>query len=412
MGFARLKVRDHEAAGRGRRQEQQPASVERAHAATGVRFGEPVIVHGQWNDSTGLRLDGNESMMDSFFSLASDAFMFGQYENHLARGEAVFVASNDSGRSWHLSQVRRPIYTVSPRCQKVLDQYCNNEKDVGANCMDLQKQQFGRSMAPYYARYNQGLKFGLDWRCYSHESLSPDLKHWSPTSKTPSAFCSAPGAALQEIVVHNSLNNNSWAGAEQALTGHGKRAPGTLRTLGQLETRGPTSFGSAGTFEYSLAGGGELKVEPSGRGTSFTGLPRPLLTTTPNIKGKPYKCMGTKSFYEPVVSLTLHDGTFLACSIVCFADSPTITLLGGTPYANGSYAGRSLVAWRSTDGYDWKFAGIITDAKDMMAAPTRSLGGNSEENDLALMADGKTIMVVMRTDGACQLSTSCGNYWH
>jgi hypothetical protein len=35
----------------------------------------------------------------------------------------------------------------------------------------------------------------------------------------------------------------------------------------------------------------------------------------------------------------------------------------------------------------------------MMAQPTRSLAGNSEENDLSLMADGKTVMCVMRTDG-------------
>jgi hypothetical protein len=59
------------------------------------------------------------------------------------------------------------------------------------------------------------------------------------------------------------------------------------------------------------------------------------------------------------------------------------------------------VAWRSADGFDWKYVGTITDAEDMMAEPTRSLGGNTEENDLALMADGKTIMIVMRTDGDC-----------
>lgn len=51
---------------------------------------------------------------------------------------------------------------------------------------------------------------------------------------------------------------------------------------------------------------------------------------------------------------------------------------------------------------------MITDAKDMMAQPTRSLAGNSEENDLALMADGKTVMVVMRTDGDCNCAGATG----
>ena len=221
--------------------------------ASSVRFGPPVIVRGAWNTSTGLQLDGNESSMDSFYSLGKDSFMFGQYETHLSQGEAVFVASNDSGASWYLSGIRNPAITaVSPRCQKVMDQFCNNMPpgSDGTDCITPQTKHWGRSMAPYYARYDQALKFGVAWRCYSYESLSPDLKHWSPSSKTPDAFCSQPGAALQEIAFKNSNQSLGWAGPEQALTGHGTRAPGTLRTLGRLELRSPTSFGSADTFEY------------------------------------------------------------------------------------------------------------------------------------------------------------------
>ena len=38
-------------------------------------------------------------------------------------------------------------------------------------------------------------------------------------------------------------------------------------------------------------------------------------------------------------------------------------------------------------------------------------GGNSEEKDLALMADGKTVMIVMRVDGDCNCkvrASACG----
>ena len=255
-----------------------------AGGGTGIRFAPPVIVHGGWNTSAGLHLDGNETMMDSFYSLGEDSFLFGQYETHLDQGQAVFVASNDSGASWHLAGIRNPgVSPVSPRCQKVLDQFCNNNASCGADCISPQTKRWGRSMAPYYARYDQGLKFGLAWRCYSHESLSPDLKHWSPTSKTPSAFCSAPGAALQSIAAKNSNQSLGWAGFEQALTGHGARAPSKLQTLGKLQLRSPTSFGSAGTFEFSVGGGGELRVAGGALGglpgASFTGLPRPVKHT-------------------------------------------------------------------------------------------------------------------------------------
>lgn len=49
------------------------------------------------------------------------------------------------------------------------------------------------------------------------------------------------------------------------------------------------------------------------------------------------------------------------------------------------WTARSLVAWRSKDGYDWSFQGIITDAKDYVPQDTGI--GNSEENDMAIMAD-------------------------
>ena len=71
-------------------------------SSTTVQFGAPVIVHGAWNDSAGFRRDGNESMMDSFHSLGSDYFMFGQAipsnVSDLSPGEAVYVASTELRR--------------------------------------------------------------------------------------------------------------------------------------------------------------------------------------------------------------------------------------------------------------------------------------------------------------------------
>jgi len=63
---------------------------------------------------------------------------------------------------------------------------------------------------------------------------------------------------------------------------------------------------------------------------------------------------------------------------------------------------------RSVDGHEWKFIGVITDAKDYV--PNETTAGNTEENDMALMADGKTVMVVMRTDGDCNCAGATGGF--
>lgn len=378
--------------------------------APSVRFLPPVIVHGAWNTSRGWRLDGNESMMDSFYAL-DDNFLFGSYMEHwnLESGEGVFVASNDSGRSWHLSQILKPqpAEHVSPACQERLDAFCNNESTVGPDCLDPQTKAFHRKMGPMYALFDKGLNFGTAWRCYSHESLAPDMKRWSATSKTPSAFCSRPGPALARLATScDGAADRNWAGGEQALTGHGLRAPGTLRTLGLLHAGSDgndnkTSFSSAGAYQYSISGDQTLAIHPTPRGTSFTGLPKPMLSLAPSEPGKPFQCFGpSRAFFEPVSSVALPDGSFLAANVLCFDDSPSVV-------SNPNISAKSLVAWRSTDGFDWTFQGIITDARDYV--PHKSTAGNTEENDMAMAADGKTVMVVMRTDGDCNCAGATGH---
>ena len=69
------------------------------------------------------------------------------------------------------------------------------------------------------------------------------------------------------------------------------------------------------------------------------------------------------SFFNPVASVVLSDGSYLCATIVCFADAPSL------PWKK-TEAARSLVAWASVDGYTWKFKGIITDAKDVVPQAT------------------------------------------
>jgi hypothetical protein len=275
-----------------------------AAAGVSLQFLAPVILHGAWNSTangygpyqngSGLPvLDGNESFTDTFFAL-SDTFLFGQYNYYGGAGQRPYIVSNDSGRSWHHSNL-----------------------------------------------------LAAEW--------------W-------------------------------WTSSEQTLTGHGRRPARTLRLSGALHN-GPNgtavlphdfphdfprdfefALSSANTVEYSESASGELLATPQ-NGSSYTGLPRAMIDTYHNRS-----CMGhNRSFFMPVASTVLEDGSFLSATVLCFADSPSV------PWSKTETA-RSLVAWHSEDGYRWTFKGIITDAKNYV--PETTYYGNSEENDMALTADG------------------------
>ena len=72
----------------------------------------------------------------------------------------------------------------------------------------------------------------------------------------------------------------------------------------------------------------------------------------------------------------------------------------------------SLVAWRSVDnGEIWDYRGIITDGNKVREHWSNfSTRGNTEEHDLAVTGDGKTVMIVMRTDGDCTCDMAKGPY--
>ena len=92
-----------------------------------------------------------------------------------------------------------PPTPITPACQAALDAYCNNETLDGATCIDPQRKQWGRSMAPYTA-INAAVPQrspAAQWRCFSHEALV-DGK-WSAKAKTPNAYCSGPGPQLQSL---------------------------------------------------------------------------------------------------------------------------------------------------------------------------------------------------------------------
>ena len=92
-----------------------------------------------------------------------------------------------------------PPTPITPACRAALDAYCNNETLDGPTCIDPQRKQWGRSMAPYTALFSAVPQRSpaAQWRCFSHEALV-DGK-WSAKAKTPNAYCSGPGPQLQAL---------------------------------------------------------------------------------------------------------------------------------------------------------------------------------------------------------------------
>ena len=190
-----------------------------------------------------------------------------------------------------------------------------------------------------------------------------------------------------------------WPWDGTGLSGHANpRAPRTLRTLGNLSTHGPpagpwTGFASNSSMEILLdsqTGGIGFDQSP-GRGVTFSGLP-------PFPRPKKW-CDARAGWDTPLAITVLPDGSYLAASTVCFGIVPTTF----DPEASAT----SLIAWRSTDaGLNYKYAGVIVDAKDVV--PHNSTRGPTNEVDLAMTARVGVVMAVIRMDGDCHCSGATG----
>jgi hypothetical protein len=64
----------------------------------------------------------------------------------------------------------------------------------------------------------------------------------------------------------------------------------------------------------------------------------------------------------------------------------------------------SIVAIKSADGYSWSYAGAVANASGPGGYPNSTFG--PDENDIAVLGDGKTILCVIRMDGDAGCSTN------
>ena len=142
-------------------------------------------------------------------------------------------------------------------------------------------------------------------------------------------------------------------------------------------------FNSTRNAAVFTARGGVFSAATSNRSVVFKGIPAPGFSCgdSTHYGNCPFRDSGRGY-------VTLADGTLVMSIIVWW----------GGAHANPNRAlaskSTSVVAFRSADGgYTWTFAGSILDASQ---APESEEGPN--ENDLVLLADGKTIMCVVHLD--------------
>jgi hypothetical protein len=165
-------------------------------------------------------------------------------------------------------------------------------------------------------------------------------------------------------------------------------------TLGNMTDRSWTGKHSA-TFSFDDAD--ELQMEVTGPVTVGP-FPQPVNNTN-GIKA------GTVApqFYGGPI--TLPDGSMLGTVGVYWSKNDPLA-----PTPDGPYHRMSIVAIRSTDaGDNWRYHGMVANASGPGGYPTSAFG--PDENDVAVLGDGKTLLCVIRMDGDSGCSTKSYRYY-
>lgn len=147
-----------------------------------------------------------------------------------------------------------------------------------------------------------------------------------------------------------------------------------------------TSLASNTSTVFSVSsdlGKGSFTAVTEEKRVEFRGIPSPGASCgdSKHRFGCPFRLSGRGY-------VRLADGTLVMTVIIWWGGSHA------NPNPKLASASTSVVAFRSRDdGYSWEFSGIVLDASE---APQSEEGPN--ENDVVLLADGMTIMSIVRLD--------------
>jgi len=162
-------------------------------------------------------------------------------------------------------------------------------------------------------------------------------------------------------------------------------------SLGSVTGRSWTGKQSA---TYTFDESGELQMQVTGAVTVG-----PLPHAVNNTNGVADTPIAPQFYGGPIA---LPDGSLLGTiGLYWSRDNPL------KPTADGPEHRMSIVAIRSTNaGSSWQFAGVVANSSSY---PSSSFGPS--ENDIAVLADGKTLMCVLRMDGDGRCATKSYRYY-
>jgi hypothetical protein len=182
------------------------------------------------------------------------------------------------------------------------------------------------------------------------------------------------------------------------------KEPGTLRNFGVLPYEWPstpppwTSFSSRNSTTFSVGSDGKLKFETDSRATvTFSNFPAGVgPCRNPHLEPNGWRLQGT-------AHVVTTDGAILQTVIAC---------VGGSHHGTvpGTENATSILAFRSTDGG----ATFIYQSAIANATHYPDSGEGPNEHALTYLADGKTIMCMLRAygDGRCGASGFGQQYKH
>eukprot|EP01043_Picozoa_sp_COSAG02_P063037 COSAG02_NODE_8836_length_2426_cov_2.305544_2_plen_435_part_00 len=213
-------------------------------------------------------------------------------------------------------------------------------------------------------------------------STNTNLKHTSDSGKTWETIDFGPGNHADAAPLGGQfqwslvpvLHSNGWRSFH---TWGGIDVKPTARTA-----RSYAGANVTGTF-YIDPTSGQLKTGSVNRRVTISGLPYDVNQTFPSTGIS----SGLPSFYGGPIHRA--DGSWIATLGLYWAGEAM------TPSPDGPILKMSVVAITSADSYDWTFLAVVANASS--GAHSSVFGPN--ENDLALQADGKTLLCVLRMDG-------------
>lgn len=290
----------------------------------------------------------------------SDIFVgFGDGRHALGHDPSTNITwgSSDGGLTWAAALVPRVGSAV--KCV---------EPDLGKGACESA----GGDGFVYYFNHRVGSPFS---RC---GELATCTCCRCPASQANSSACARPTPSRSVVGI------NTAGGAVLSADGS------SFHDLGDVDqhwlgTRTPAGGGGAGGWGRGRTSFSSTYVNvfaPSQNG-SFVATTRP---TPARFVGLP---QGATLFSAGQGSraVRMADGTLVMSVLVHF------NLPRGNPDPRLTNVSASIVAYRSSDGLEWRYAGTVVDAA---AAPRSQEGAN--ENDLALMADGVSLLCVFRLD--------------